>query len=79
MKTTLSPKDLVESTQHQPILIFATSSIESTQICFLFASQTSKVGYSQFLSPRLDWKVDFDSQKFRFMVLGLIAVDFLCG
>ena len=54
----MSPIDLVESTQRQPIS--AASSIESTQICFLFASQTSKVGYSQVLSPHLDWKVDFD-------------------
>ena len=73
----MSPKDLVESTKHQPI--YVASSIESTQICFLFASQTSKVGYSQVLSPHLDWKVDFDIWKFRSRVLGLIVVDFLCG
>ena len=73
----MSPKVLVESTQHQPIS--AASSIESTQICFLFASQTSKAGYSQVLSPHLDWKVDFDIWKFRSRVLGLIVVDFLCG
>ena len=53
----MSPNDLVESTQHQPIS--TASSIESTQICFLFTPQTSKVGYSKVLSPHLDQKVDF--------------------